>query len=249
MHCFHFIILRTTRLHTGAKLYRKFAAGVQLIIIVLKWNKNLITLQVYSQVSLSPPPPLCLAARPQWGPQIQKRLRHTMHTHSDCLAMASGAEKVWVFSKNNPCVCVSACMCVRAYVYGRLTCLTDDSKKTQNLPKTTRRYSPLRHGMHTVKAAAGWLLRYTDKGLTWLHVCCSRVSAAKHGYMHARVRVIIWANTFPTTQNKFKTLQTCTRPGNMSVELKSMENSAGVCMCLEMRVRLPTGCYFLIGRG
>lgn len=116
LHCFYFITLRTTRLPIGAKLYRKFAAWVQLIIIVLKWNKNLITLQVYSQVSLSLSPPLCLAARPQWGPQIQKRLRQTMHTHPDCLAMASGAEKVWVFSKNNPCVCicvhVCACLCV-----------------------------------------------------------------------------------------------------------------------------------------
>lgn len=75
------------------------------------------------------------------------------------------------FLKITP-VCVFVCVCVRAYVYRRLTCLTDDSKKTQNSPKTTRRYSPLRHGMHTVKAIAGWLLRYTDNLIPCASLTC-----------------------------------------------------------------------------
>ena len=120
------------------------------------------------------------------------------------------------------CVCVCVCVPGRvyAYVYRLLTCLTGYSKKTQNLPKTTWRYGPPRHGM---RAAGG--RTFTDKGLTWWR----HVSLLQ--WHSAHVRLIIWANVFPTSSLKHLQTHTNTHThGLVTCQLSSSKRRT-VCVC------------------
>lgn len=114
-----------------------------------------------------------LAARPPSGPpHTQKRLRHT-HVRTHTLRLPGNGH--WSIKKSQSFLKITlVCMCACASLCRLHTCLTEDSKKTQNLPKTTRHHRPPEAwdtDAETPLTVAGWLCRHTDKGLTSPHVC------------------------------------------------------------------------------